>query len=254
MSRSPPTAPRPSTTRPVSTCRPGDGHRPRARNDGRVTEQIPVHELNDGTTLPAIGFGTYPLKGKECVDGVLSALEAGYRLIDTAVNYGNEEEVGEAVRTLRRSPRRDHRDHQDPRPPSRVRRRDRAASSGRSSGSGLDYLDLHLIHWPNPSVGKYAEAWRALVDAARAGAGPLDRRLQLHRGAPRADHRRDRRDAGGQPDRAAPVLPPGADARRPRAAGHPHRVVEPAGQAAGAVRRAAGGRRRRAATACPPAR
>ncbi|WZH53650.1 MAG: aldo/keto reductase [Nocardioides alkalitolerans] len=59
---------------------------------------VPLRTLNDGTTLPAVGFGTYPLTGEECVSGVLSALDVGYRLIDTAVNYENEEAVGEALR------------------------------------------------------------------------------------------------------------------------------------------------------------
>jgi 2,5-diketo-D-gluconate reductase A len=51
---------------------------------------IPTYTLNDGTAIPAIGFGTYPLDGDEAVTAVASALEAGYRLLDTAVNYGNE--------------------------------------------------------------------------------------------------------------------------------------------------------------------
>src|SRR5699024_9035293 len=63
-----------------------------------MATKIPEYELNDGTTLPAIGFGTYPLTGEEGVESFLSALETGYRLLDSAVNYGNEAEVGEAVR------------------------------------------------------------------------------------------------------------------------------------------------------------
>ena len=59
---------------------------------------IPTYDLNDGTTLPAIGFGTYPLRGEAGTSAIVSALEAGYRLIDTAVNYENEFEVGEAIR------------------------------------------------------------------------------------------------------------------------------------------------------------
>ena len=59
---------------------------------------IPTYALHDGSTLPAVGFGTYPLKGDEGTTAILSALEAGYRLLDTAVNYENETEVGEALR------------------------------------------------------------------------------------------------------------------------------------------------------------
>jgi diketogulonate reductase-like aldo/keto reductase len=51
-------------------------------------------ELNDGTTIPAVGFGTAGLRGDEAVEAVTAALENGYRLIDSAVNYGNETEVG----------------------------------------------------------------------------------------------------------------------------------------------------------------
>jgi 2,5-diketo-D-gluconate reductase A len=124
--------------------------------------------LADGTTLPAIGFGTYPLRGEEGIRSILSAMEVGYRLIDTAVNYGNETEVGEAIRrsgiprdeltVTSKLPGRDH-------------GYDDAIASVRGSLDrlGLDHLDLHLIHWPNPSTGRYGEAWRALVELQRQG-------------------------------------------------------------------------------------
>ncbi|MDN4161976.1 aldo/keto reductase [Nocardioides abyssi] len=129
---------------------------------------LPVHTLNDGTTLPAIGFGTYPLKDEECVAAVVSAVDAGYRLIDTAVNYGNERAVGEAIR---RSgvPRGEL--VVTSKLPGRAHAYDDAVASVRGSleALGLDRIDLHLIHWPNPSVGKYAEAYRALVDLQAEG-------------------------------------------------------------------------------------
>src|SRR3712207_8666477 len=59
---------------------------------------VPTHTLNDGHEIPALGFGTYPLRGDAGRDAILSALEVGYRLLDTAVNYRNEREVGEALR------------------------------------------------------------------------------------------------------------------------------------------------------------
>ncbi len=127
-----------------------------------------LRTLNDGNTLPAIGFGTYPMKDDEGVTGVLSAIEAGYRLLDTAVNYGNEREVGEAIR---RSgvPREELR--VTSKLPGRHHGHDDAIASTKQSLErlGLDYLDLHLIHWPNPSVGKYVEAWRALVHLQQEG-------------------------------------------------------------------------------------
>ena len=133
-----------------------------------MASRLPTRDLNDGSTLPAIGFGTYPLRGKECVDGVLSALEAGYRLIDTAVNYGNEAEVGEAIRTS--SVPRDE-IVLTSKLPGRHHAYAAAKTSVRESLDrlGLDYLDLHLIHWPNPSVDQYAEAWRALVELREEG-------------------------------------------------------------------------------------
>jgi 2,5-diketo-D-gluconate reductase A len=129
---------------------------------------IPTRELNDGTALPAIGFGTYPLKGRDGVDAVLSALDVGYRLIDTAVNYGNEAEVGEAVRTS--SVPRDEIVVTSKLPGRHHAYADAKASVRASLDRlGLDYLDLHLVHWPNPSIDQYAEAWRALVELREEG-------------------------------------------------------------------------------------
>jgi 2,5-diketo-D-gluconate reductase A len=129
---------------------------------------IPTWALHDGVELPAIGFGTYPMRGTEAVTAVRSALDAGYRLIDTAVNYGNEAEVGEAVRTAETS-----RGEVivTSKLPGRHHGYDEAIDSTRESlqRMGLDYIDLHLIHWPNPSVGKYADAWRALIQLQRDG-------------------------------------------------------------------------------------
>ena len=129
---------------------------------------IPTYTLNDGSALPAIGFGTYPLKDDEAVATIVSAIEAGYRLLDTAVNYGNEQEVGEAVRACglpreelyvaSKIPGRDH-EYGDA----------VASVHGSLERLGLDYLDLHLIHWPNPRGDKYVEAWRALVDLREQG-------------------------------------------------------------------------------------
>jgi len=128
----------------------------------------PTYTLNDGSTLPAIGFGTYPLRGEEGVTAVIGALEAGYRLLDTAVNYDNEREVGEAIR-------RAGVDRDELRVVSKLPGRHHAYVDAIASvhGSlerlGLDYLDLHLIHWPNPSVGRYPDAWRALVALREQG-------------------------------------------------------------------------------------
>jgi 2,5-diketo-D-gluconate reductase A len=127
-----------------------------------------THTLNDGQQLPAIGFGTYPLTGEDGIEAITSAIEVGYRLLDTAVNYENEREVGEAIR---RSgvPREEL--LVCSKLPGRHHGYDDAVASVRGSLErlGLDRLDLHLIHWPNPGRGRYAEAWRALVDLQREG-------------------------------------------------------------------------------------
>jgi 2,5-diketo-D-gluconate reductase B len=101
--------------------------------------------------IPKLGFGTWRLSGRECVDGVADALAAGYRHVDTARIYGNEGDVGEGLR----SSGVDRSDvflatkvWPDELEPERVRR-----SLERSLGAlGTDYVDLFLIHWPNPRV------------------------------------------------------------------------------------------------------
>ena len=125
-------------------------------------------QLNDGNTLPAIGLGTYSLDDAPGVEAITSALHAGYRLLDTAVNYGNEETVGEAIR--RSGLPRDEIRVTSKIPGRHHGHRDAVASTKESLlRLGLDHLDLHLIHWPNPSVGKYVEAWQALVELQQQG-------------------------------------------------------------------------------------
>ncbi len=130
--------------------------------------EIPVYDLNDGTELPAVGFGTSGLQGADGLEAILGAVENGYRLLDTAVNYGNEMTVGEAIR---RSgvPRAEFR--VTSKLPGRHHAYDDAiVSTHESLGRlGLDSIDLHLIHWPNPKRDEFTEAWRALVDLQRDG-------------------------------------------------------------------------------------
>lgn len=128
----------------------------------------PTLRLSSGFDIPAIGFGTYPLRGEDGVAAVRSAIETGYRLIDTAFNYDNEAAVGRAIA-----------DSGIPREelfitsklPGRFHERPHADDAVRESlwRLGLDYLDLYLIHWPNPIQGHYVEAWQALIDARDAG-------------------------------------------------------------------------------------
>ncbi|HEY5419996.1 MAG TPA: aldo/keto reductase, partial [Marmoricola sp.] len=111
---------------------------------------IPTYTLNDGTTLPAIGFGTVSLRGEDGIEVIRQALEIGYRLLDTAVNYQNEREVGEAVR---RSGLSREEVRITSKVPGRHHAHDDAVASVRGTLErlGTDYVDLQLIHWPNPS-------------------------------------------------------------------------------------------------------
>ena len=133
-----------------------------------MTFDIPRYTLNDGQSVPVIGFGTYPLRGDDGVEAMVHALEAGYRLLDTAVNYGNEEEVGEAVR---RSGLAREDVQVTSKIPGRHHEYDQAIGSVEQSLRRMrfDYLDRVLIHWPNPGVGKYVEAWGALVELRNRG-------------------------------------------------------------------------------------
>lgn len=129
---------------------------------------IPTRVLNDKHELPAIGFGTYQLNGDEGTDAVASAIECGYRLLDTALNYENEAQVGEAVRRsgvpreklsiTTKLPGRFHGFEET-----------RAGLHESLANLGMDYVDLFLIHWPVPRVGKYADSWRAMVALREEG-------------------------------------------------------------------------------------
>ncbi|WHY88535.1 aldo/keto reductase [Neobacillus novalis] len=129
---------------------------------------IPEITLNDGMTVPVIGLGTYKLKGNEGVNSILSAIDFGYRLIDSAYNYENEGTVGEAVR--RSSVPREELKITS-KLPGRYQSYDKAITTIQESlyRANLDYYDLYLIHWPNPKQDTYVEAWQALIDAKKEG-------------------------------------------------------------------------------------
>ena len=124
--------------------------------------------LSDGNTMPQLGLGVYKVEAEEAVRVVHDGLEVGYRLIDTATMYGNEPEVGQAMRT------------------SGVDRKDiflttkfwmndlgydntRDACRRSLDSMGLDYLDMYLIHWPAPKRDLYTESWRAMEDLRDEG-------------------------------------------------------------------------------------
>lgn len=122
---------------------------------------IPTVPLGDGTAFPALGFGTYKLRGDDGVAAIEASIGAGYRLLDSAVNYENEAEVGEAVR---RSGIRDEL-LVTTKVPGRDHGYDETIRSARGSLErlGLERIDLYLIHWPNPRVDRYVETFRAMI-------------------------------------------------------------------------------------------
>ncbi|OIM22310.1 aldo/keto reductase, partial [Oenococcus oeni] len=133
-----------------------------------LSRSVPNIVLNDGHSLPAIGLGTYLVRGGQGVDQILSAIEDGYRLIDTSTNYDSEGAVGEAIR---RSgiPRSEF--IVTSKLPGKYHHYQDALMMIQESifRMGIDYLDLYLIHWPLPKRDHYVEAWKALVDAQKLG-------------------------------------------------------------------------------------
>lgn len=133
-----------------------------------MRKSIPEITLNDGLVLPTIGFGTYKLNGNEGANAIKSAIDVGYRLIDSAYNYENEGTVGEAVRRSS-VPRQEL--IITSKLPGRYHTYDKAVTTIQESlyRANLDYYDLYLIHWPNPKQDHYVEAWQALIDAKKWG-------------------------------------------------------------------------------------
>jgi 2,5-diketo-D-gluconate reductase A len=127
--------------------------------------EIPSVDLGSGTPLPMIGFGTWQLGGRQAYDSVRLALDCGYRHIDTATLYGNEEEVGRALRDSGLA-----RDEvyltTKLRPRDTGREQRILAQSLRALGT--DHLDLWLVHWP-PSDRELVPVWREFVAAQDKG-------------------------------------------------------------------------------------
>jgi 2,5-diketo-D-gluconate reductase A len=131
---------------------------------------VPEIMLNNGQTIPQFGFGVFLVRPEETVAAVSAALQAGYRHIDTAEGYGNEKEVGEAIRKsgLDRADvfvtsKLDNSAHR----PDDARR----AFDASLDALGFDYLDLFLIHWPLPTRydGDFVSTWRTLEEFYRDG-------------------------------------------------------------------------------------
>jgi 2,5-diketo-D-gluconate reductase A len=129
---------------------------------------VPTISLNNGVQIPQLGFGVFQIKPEETVKATTSALEIGYRHIDTAQMYGNERQVGIAVR-----------ESGIPREEvfvtsklnnNRLERDDILRSFDTSlSELGFDYLDLFLIHWPLPAVADYVARWKVMEEIYAGG-------------------------------------------------------------------------------------
>ncbi len=117
----------------------------------------PTVQLVNGAEMPVLGLGTSPLTGAECAAAVRTAIEAGYRLIDTAENYHNEDGVGQGIRDSGI-------DRADVFVTTKFNREwhsiegVREAFEASRARLGVDYIDLLLIHWPNPDQDRYVDA------------------------------------------------------------------------------------------------
>lgn len=127
--------------------------------------QVPMVLLNDGQALPQLGLGVWQIDNAIAPEVVTSAINAGYRLIDTAAGYGNESGVGTALRRAR------NQFYITTKLRNEDQGYDRTMRAFEASAARLqvDIVDLYLIHWPCPQQGAYLETWRALVELRKQG-------------------------------------------------------------------------------------
>jgi 2,5-diketo-D-gluconate reductase A len=131
---------------------------------------IPNIELNDGHSIPQLGFGVFQIHPRETAQAVSEALEVGYRHIDTAEMYGNEREVGEAIRGSGL-------DRAEVYVTSKLNNGFHRPDDAREAFDrtlaelGFDYVDLFLIHWPLPTLydGDFVSTWRTLEEFNQHG-------------------------------------------------------------------------------------
>ncbi len=133
-----------------------------------MTSAIPTVTLNDDYTMPVLGLGVAELSEEETERAVSAALDAGYRSVDTASAYGNEEAVGRAIAASG-----------IPRPElfvtTKLATQDQGFQSSQDACKaslerlGLDYVDLYLIHWPAGEQGAYIDSWGGLLKAREDG-------------------------------------------------------------------------------------
>jgi 2,5-diketo-D-gluconate reductase A len=124
--------------------------------------EVPTVRIADGVEMPTLGFGTWPLDDREAERMVAAALDVGYRLIDTAEEYGNEPGVGRAIRASGIDPG-------ELFVTTKFNRRWHGVEEVQQAWAnsverlGLERIDLLLIHWPNPGHDRYVDAWRGML-------------------------------------------------------------------------------------------
>lgn len=129
---------------------------------------VPTIALNNGVTIPQLGYGTFQIPPDETKDAVLTAFEVGYRHIDTAQGYGNEKGVGDALAASGLA--RDEVFVTSKLNNSYLTHDDALASFERTlEALGSDHVDLFLIHWPLPTASDFVARWRALEEIYASG-------------------------------------------------------------------------------------
>ncbi|WP_440915798.1 aldo/keto reductase [Crystallibacter degradans] len=133
-----------------------------------TASEIPRLRLLHGHSIPRLGLGTWPMLEDECEAAVCFAVQSGYRLIDTAFQYRNEEAVGRGIRTAG-VPRSElfisSKFNKESHSIDGVQR----AYDESLRKLGLDHLDMFMCHWPVPALGKYVDAWKGLVKLLEEG-------------------------------------------------------------------------------------
>ena len=198
---------------------------------------IPTIDLNDGTRIPQLGFGVFQIEPDKTAQSVQTALEIGYRHIDTAEMYQNEAGVGQGIRDAgldRAEVYITSKLNNGYHKPDDARR----AFDATLEKLGFDYVDLFLIHWPLPTLydGDFVSTWQTLEEFKKDGRarsiGVSNFQVaHLQRLARETDDR-----TSGEPDRGTPVLHQRRGARLRRRARHRHRGVVAHRPGAGARR------------------
>ena len=115
---------------------------------------VPAVTLNDGNTIPQLGFGVFQIEPDQTASAVRTALDVGYRHVDTAEMYGNEKEVGDGARR---------------------------AFDATLTALGSDYIDLFLIHWPLPTLydGDFVSTWNVLEEFVKDGRARIESNFEI---------------------------------------------------------------------------